>query len=47
MSYVMVESILDIVALIILGSIQQECPITIGRGRAGEGVAVENPKGFN
>ncbi len=47
-SYVMVESILDVVALIILGGIQQECPITIGRGRAKEGTAVENnPMGFN
>jgi hypothetical protein len=42
----MVEFILDVVALIILGSIQQECPITIGRGRAGEGAALDNPKGI-
>ena len=47
-SYVMVESILDVVALMIVGSIQQECPITIGRGRAKEGTAMENnPMGFN
>ncbi len=47
MSYAMVESILDVMALIILGFVQQECPIIIGRGRAaGKGAAVENPKGY-
>ncbi len=46
--YVMVKSILDVVALIILGGIRQQCPITIRRGRAKEGVAVENnPMGFS
>jgi hypothetical protein len=29
MSYVMVESIFDVVALIILGGVQQECPIQL------------------
>jgi hypothetical protein len=44
----MVESILDVVALIIAGGVQQECPITIGRGRAKEGTVMENnPMGFN
>ncbi len=47
MSYVMVESILDVMALIILGGVRQEFPITIGRGRAEEGAAVDYPKGFN
>jgi hypothetical protein len=47
MSFVMVESILDLVALIILGGVQQECRIRIGRGRAEEGAAVDYPKGFN
>jgi hypothetical protein len=47
MSYVMVEFILDVVALIILGCVRQECPIIIGRGRAaGKGAAVENPRDF-
>ncbi len=46
MSYVMAESIFDVVALIILGSIQQESN-TIERGRAKEGAAVDNPKGFS
>jgi hypothetical protein len=46
-SYVMVEYILVVVALINLGGVQQECPIMIGRGRAGESVAVDYPKGFN
>jgi hypothetical protein len=31
-SYVMVESILDVVALIILGGVRQECPISEGAG---------------
>jgi hypothetical protein len=44
----MVESILVVVALIILGGVWQECSIIIGRGRAKEGTAVENnPMGFN
>jgi hypothetical protein len=47
-SYVMVESILVVMALIILGGVGQEYPITIGRGRAKEDTAVEyNPMGFN
>jgi hypothetical protein len=47
-SYVMVESILDVVALIILGGVQHLFPITIRRGRAKEGRAMENnPMGFN
>jgi hypothetical protein len=41
-SYVMVESILDVMALIILGGVHHYCSITIGRGRAKEGTAVEN-----
>jgi hypothetical protein len=46
MTYVMVESIFDVMALIILGGIQRNV-LYNWRRQAEEGAAVDNPKGLN